>query len=69
MSEPRSFNIYKHTAALIIAILDYSEVNIEVSYIGVEITESNNCQEILEDEGDASGMLVTIQKKFTFIQS
>jgi len=52
-----------------IAILDHSEVNIGISYTGVETIESNDCKEILEDEGDAISILVTMQKKFTFIQS
>lgn len=69
MSEPRSFNIYKNVVAPIIAILDHLEANIKISYTGVETIESNNCKEILEDKGDAISTLVTMQKKFTFIQS
>ena len=58
--EPRSFNIYKNTAVLMIAILGHSEVDMKVSDAGIETAESNDYREVSEDDGDANGVLVTI---------
>ena len=60
--EPRSFNMYKNAVAPIIVILGYLEVNIEISDISIEIVKSDNCREVLENDGDANGMLAIMSK-------
>ena len=52
MLEPRSFDVYKNTIAPMIVILGYLEVNIEVSDIGIETMESNDCREIIRNNKD-----------------
>ena len=37
MLEPRIFDIHRNTTALIIAMLDYLEIDIEVLDVGMEI--------------------------------
>ena len=49
--EPRSFDAYKNTKAPMIAILDHSKIDIEISDTGMEITDSNNYREISRDDG------------------
>jgi len=38
-------------------MLDHSKINMEVSDIGMETMESNNCKEISRDNKDANGVL------------
>jgi len=49
--------MHKNTVAPIIAILSCSELNIEISNIGIETVESDDCRGMLRYNGDASGML------------
>jgi len=51
LREPRSFDVYKNTTAPMIAMLDYSKIDIEISDTGMEITDSNNYREISRDDG------------------
>ena len=57
--EPRSFYVCKNTAALIIVMLDHSELDTEVLDTGMETMESNDCREILRNDGDTNDMLAT----------
>jgi len=56
--EPKSFDTYKNAAAPMIAMLDHSELDTEVSDAGMETIESNNCRGVSRNNGDANGMLV-----------
>jgi len=56
--EPRSSDAHKNVAAPMIAMLDYSEVNMEVSDADIETTDSDDCRELSRDNGDANGVLV-----------
>ena len=58
--EPRSFDACKNTTVPMIAILDCSEIDIEVSDIGMETMESDDCREMSRDNGDANGVLAII---------
>ena len=49
--EPRSFDAYKNTTAPMIAMLDHSKIDIEISDTGMEITDSNNYREVSRDDG------------------
>ena len=60
MLEPRSFSVYMNTAILIIAMLDHSKVNTEISDVGMKTTESNNCREVLKDDEDTNNVLAAI---------
>ena len=58
--EPGSFDACKNAAAPIIAILGYSELDMEVSDTDIETVESNDCREVSKKDGDANGVLATI---------
>ena len=60
MLEPGSFNVYKNSAALMIAMLDHWEINMEVSSAGMKTIEFNNYREMSEDNGDTNGILTMI---------
>jgi len=47
-------------------LLDYSEVDTEVSDIDIETMESNDFREVSGDDRDANGMLAMIQEKARF---
>ena len=52
--EPRSFNTCKNTIALIIVMLDHSEIDIEISDTSMETTYSNDYREISRGNRDAN---------------
>ena len=54
--KPRSFNAGKSTAAPIITVLDCSELDMEVSDIGIETTKSDDCKGISGNDRDANGL-------------
>ena len=60
MLELRSFDVYKNTRALIIAMLDHLEVDLEVSDAGIETMESNDCRRVLGNDRNANGVLAII---------
>ena len=66
MLEPGSFDTCKNAAAQIIVMLDHLEIDTEVSDVGIETMESNNCKEVSRDNRDANGVLVTIQERAIF---
>jgi len=55
--EPGSFDVYKNAAMLMMAILGYLKIDTEISNIGIETIESNDCREMLEDDRDANSVL------------
>ena len=60
MWEPGSFDACKNATAPMIVMLGHSELDMEVSDVGMETTESNNCRGISGKNGDANGVLATI---------
>jgi len=58
--EPRSFNEYKNAVVPMIAMLDYLEVNIEISDVDIETMESDGCREISEADRNTNGILTMI---------
>jgi len=58
--ESESFDVCKNTTALMITMLDYSEVNSEVLDVGIETMRFNDCREISEDYRDANSVLAVI---------
>ena len=66
MLEPRSFNTYKNATAPMIVMLDCSELDIEVSDIGMETVESNDCRRVLRDDRDANDVLAATQEGARF---
>ena len=60
MLEPGSFDAYKNAAAPMIAILDYSELDMKVSDTGMETTESNDCRGMSRKDKDANGVLAVM---------
>ena len=57
--EPESFDVHKNATAPIIAMLCHSELDMEVSDIGMETTESDDCRVMSRSDGDANGVLAT----------
>ncbi len=49
-----------NAVALIIVMLDHSEVDMGVLDSGIETMESNDCKEVLEDNRDTNSMLAMI---------
>ena len=66
MLEPRSFDVCINAVVLIVVMLDYSEVDIEISDIGMETVEFDNCREMLINNRDANSMLAIIWEKAKF---
>ena len=64
--KPRSFDAYKNAAALMIAILDCLEIDIEFSDVGIKIMESDDCREVLRSNRDANSMLAIMQEGARF---
>ena len=64
--EPRSFDICKNAAVPIIAMLGCLELNTEVSDVDIESMEFNDCREMSRKDGDANGMLATMQEGARF---
>ena len=64
--EPGSFDVYKNTAAPIIAMSGRSELDTEVSDAGMETAESNDCRGVSKKDGDANGVLAAMQEGARF---
>ena len=60
MLKPGSFDAHKNTTALMIVMLGCSETNIEISGVGMKTVESNDCREVLRNDGDANSVLATM---------
>ena len=58
--EPGSFDACKNAAVLMIAMLGRSELDMEVSDVGMETMESNDCRGVSKKDRDANGMLATM---------
>jgi len=55
--EPESFDVCKNAATLMIVMLGCSELDIEVSDVGMESMESNDCRGMSRKDGDTNGVL------------
>jgi len=64
--EPRSFDTCKNAAAPMIVILDYSELDTEVSDAGIETMESNDCRGVSRKDGDVNGVLAIMREGARF---
>ena len=60
MLEPKSFDIYKNTIIPMIAILNHSKVDTEISDTSMEPMGSNNCRELSGDNRNIISMLAVI---------
>ena len=66
MWESRSFDACKNAAAPMIAMLDHSELDMEVSDAGMETAESNDCRGLSKKDGDANGILAATREGARF---
>ena len=66
MPKPRSFDVYRNAAVLIIAMLSHSEVDMEISDMSIETVKFYDCKEMSRDNGDINRVLVTIQGEQDF---
>jgi len=64
--EPGSFNACKNAAAPMIAMLGCSELDMEVSNVGMETMESDNCRGMFRKNRDANNVLDTMQEGARF---
>jgi len=64
--EPRSFDVCKNAAAPMIVMLGRLELDIEVSDASMETVESNDCRGMSKKDGDANGVLATMQEGARF---
>jgi len=63
--EPRSFDVWKKTKAPIIVILNYLEVNMEISNISIETMGFSKCREMSRANVIANGILTVSQTSFS----
>ena len=66
MWEPGSFNACKNAATLMIAMLGCLELNTEVSDVGMETTEFNDCRGMSRKDGDTNDILAAMQEGARF---
>jgi len=64
--EPRSFDVCKNAAVLIIVMLDRSELDTEVSDAGMKTVESDDYRGVSKNNRDANSILATIQEGARF---
>ena len=64
--ESKSFDTHKNATAPMIAMLDCSEIDAEISNTGVETADFNDYREISRDDGDANGMLAITREGARF---
>jgi len=57
--EPGSFDVCKNAAALMIAMLDHSELDMEILDAGIETVESDDCRGMSGKDKDANSVLAT----------
>jgi len=58
--KPKSFDVHKNAAAVIIAMLGHSELDMEVSDTGMETAESNDCRGMSRNDGDTNSILAMV---------
>ena len=66
MLEPGSFDACKNVTIPMIAMLDHSEVDTEISNIYIKTMESNDCKEVLENDRDANGVWPQYEREQDF---
>jgi len=64
--ESGSFDVRKNAVALMIVMLDCSELDTEVSDAGMETMESNDYRRLSKRDRDANGVLVITQEEARF---
>jgi len=58
--------VHKNAAAPMIAMLDHSELDMEVSDAGMETTESSDCRGVSKKDGSAKGVLAMMREGARF---
>ena len=66
MLKPKSFDVYKNTAAPIIVILGHSELDMGVSNASIETMKSDDCKEMFKKDRDANDVLAVTQEEARF---
>ena len=64
--EPGSFDARKNAAAPMMALLGRPELDTEVSDVGMETTESNDCRGLSKKNGDTNGVLAATREGARF---
>ena len=64
--EPESFDVHKNAVVPIIAILDYLELNTEISDTGIETVESDDCRGMSRNDRDTNSVLAMMYKEVRF---
>ena len=66
MWESGSFDVCKNAAIPMIVMLGHSELDMEVSDVGMETTESNDYRGVSRRDGDTNGILAAMQEGVKF---
>ena len=64
--KPRSFDVHKNAIAPIIAMLGCLELDMEALDTSMETVKSSDCRKMSKNNGNANGMLATIQEEARF---
>jgi len=64
--ESRSFDACKNTAAPMIAMLGHPRLDMEVSDVGIETMESDNCRGVSRKDRDINDVLAMTQEGARF---
>ena len=64
--EPGSFDARKNATAPMIAMLDHSELDMEISDAGMETVESDDCRELSKKDRDTNDVLATTREEARF---
>ena len=66
MLEPRSFDVYKNTAAPMIVMLGHLRLDMEILDADMETAESNNCRRLSKNNRDTNSVLAMTQEEVRF---
>ena len=66
MWEPGSFDTCKNATVSMIVMLGCLELNTEVSDVGMETMESNDCREMSRKDGDTNSILAAMREGARF---
>ena len=64
--KPRSFDVCKNVAVLMIVMLDHLELDMKVSDASMKTAEPDDCRGMSRGNGDANDVLAIIQEEARF---
>ena len=64
--KPRSFDVCKNVAVLMIVMLDHLELDMKVSDASMKTAEPDDCRGVSKKDRDTNGVLATMQEGTRF---